>query len=376
MKTSWTDLMRYAPEREEPIAPLRPDETARILEKTMQKVHAQTKKPARPIRAAALAAAIAAMLCISAFAAYSLGWFDRLFGGSAALVEGKVTDYDETARYDVTYPTYTEEEQAMIAEGTMQVPAQAEVAETGVSAKTDEFVFTLDSMLASKDTLYAVLRIEAQTQEAEQELAAWNETSFLDRERNGALLVLAQNNTGEGHEREWKNGGMGMDLLEVEGRTAYALLTNNGGEFEPGDLILFDMSYHGENAYLFEVPVPEQLEEELTISLDASQYDGKSYRWDTATVTPISFRLDGSGLVEHDETSVTLTLKDGTSFNLTTPGNGAYAAYGAYGMLGFSGTGDGEEDGRIKDNWRFSRLVDLNELASVTVDGVTYTLGE
>lgn len=373
MKTSWDKLMRYAPEREYPLAPLQPDEAARIVEQTMQKAGIKTKKTARPIRAAALAAAIAALLCVSAFAAFRLGWFDRLFGGSAALVESKVTAYDETAQYDVTLPSYTEQEQAMIAEGTMQVPEQAEAAETGVSARTDEFVFTLDSMLASKDTLYAVLRIEARTQEAEQELAAWNDTSFLDRERNGALLVLAQNNTGEGHEREWKNGGMGMDILEVDDGTAYALLTNNGGEFAPGDLILFDMSYHGENFYLFEVPVPEQLEEERTISLDTSCYEGKSYRWDTATITPISFRLDGSGVVGHDETTVTLMLKDGTSFSLTTPGNGAYAPYGTYGALGFSGTGSGE-DSRIKDNWRFSRLLDLNELASITVDGVTYPL--
>lgn len=373
MKTSWDKLMRYAPEREYPLAPLQPDEAARIVEQTMQKAGIKTKKTARPIRAAALAAAIAALLCVSALAAFRLGWFDRLFGGSAALVESKVTAYDETAQYDVTLPSYTEAEQAMIAEGTMQVPEQAEAAETGVSARTDEFVFTLDSMLASKDTLYAVLRIEARTQEAEQELAAWKETSFLDRERNGALLVLAQNNTGEGHEREWKNGGMGMDILEVDDGTAYALLTNNGGEFAPGDLILFDMSYHGESFDLFEVPVPEQLEEERTISLDTSRYEGKSYRWDTATITPISFRLDGSGGVGHDETTVTLMLKDGTSFSLTTPGNGAYAPYGTYGALGFSGTGSGE-DSRIKDNWRFSRLLDLNELASITVDGVTYPL--
>ena len=373
MKTSWDKLMRYAPEREYPLAPLQPDEAAQIVEQTMQKAGIKTKKTARPIRAAALAAAIAALLCVSALAAFRLGWFDRLFGGSAALVESKVTAYDETAQYDVTLPSYTEQEQAMIVEGTMQVPEQAEVAETGVSARTDEFVFTLDSMLASKDTLYAVLRIEARTQEAEQELAVWRETSFLDRERNGALLVLAQNNTGEGHEREWKNGGMGMDILAVDDGTAYALLTNNGGEFAPGDLILFDMSYHGENFDLFEVPVPEQLEEERTISLDTSCYEGKSYRWDTATITPISFRLDGSGGVGHDETTVTLMLKDGTRFSLTTPGNGTYASYGTYGALGFSGTGSGE-DSRIKDNWRFSRLLDLNELASITVDGVTYPL--
>ena len=365
--------MRYAPEQEIPLPSMQDGECARILNKTMGKIKETKQKPARPVRTVLIAAAIAALLCGSAFAAHSFGWFDRLFGEKAALVKDHVTSYDEKTSTELTQPAYTEDEQAMIAEGTMQVPEQAEVAETGVSAKTDEFVFTLDSMLASKDTLYAVLQIEARTQEAEQELDVWRETSFLDRERNGALLVLAQNNTGEGHEREWKNGGMGMDILEVDDGTAYALLTNNGGEFAPGDLILFDMSYHGESFDLFEVPVPEQLEEELTISLDTSRYEGKSYRWDTATITPISFRLDGSGGVGHDETTVTLMLKDGTSFSLTTPGNGAYAPYGTYGALGFSGTGSGE-DSRIKDNWRFSRLLDLNELASITVDGVTYPL--
>ena len=373
MKTTWDELMRYAPEQEIPLPPMQDGEGARILSKTMGKIKETKRKPARPVRTALIAAAIAALLCGSAFAAHSFGWFDRLFGEKAALVKDHVTSYDEKTSTELTQPAYTEDEQAMIAEGTMQVPEQAEAAETGVSARTDEFVFTLDSMLASKDTLYAVLRIEARTQEAEQELAVWRETSFLDRERNGALLVLAQNNTGEGHEREWKNGGMGMDILEVDDGTAYALLTNNGGEFAPGDLILFDMSYHGENFDLFEVPVPEQLEEERTISLDTSRYAGKSYCWDTATITPISFRLDGSGVVGHDETAVMLTLKDGTNFSLTTPGNGAYASYGTYGALGFSGTGSGE-DSRIKDNWRFSRLLDLNELASITVDGVTYSL--
>ena len=79
MKTSWDKLMRYAPEREYPLAPLQL--AARIVEQTMQKAGIKTKKTARPIRAAALAAAIAALLCVSAFAAFRLGWFDRLFGG-------------------------------------------------------------------------------------------------------------------------------------------------------------------------------------------------------------------------------------------------------------------------------------------------------
>ena len=32
------------------------------------------------------------------------------------------------------------------------------------------------------------------------------------------------------------------------------------------------------------------------------------------------------------------------------------------------------EDSEIKSSWLFSRLVDLNELSSITVDGVTYSL--
>ena len=50
MKTSWDKLMRYAPEREYPLAPLQPDEAARILEKAMRKAGIRTKKAARPDR--------------------------------------------------------------------------------------------------------------------------------------------------------------------------------------------------------------------------------------------------------------------------------------------------------------------------------------
>ena len=198
-------------------------------------------------------------------------------------------------------------------------------------------------MLVSKDTLYAIMRIEAKTDDAAAELAALPDASLEEKEGGGMLLVLASNNSGEGREREWKNGGMGMDIIEVDGNTAYALLCNLGGEFEPGDLILFDMSFHGENAYLFEVPAPQQLQTELVVPLNESAYDGKTYRWDTATIT------------------------------LTNPGNES-TPYGTYGSLGHSGTGGGEEDSEIKSSWLFSRLVDLNELSSITVDGVTYSL--
>ena len=47
------------------------------------------------------------------------------------------------------------------------------------------------------------------------------------------------------------------------------------------------------------------------------------------------------------------------------------SAYGTYGSMSFSGAGMPEEN-RQKDTWLFSQLIDLDELASITVCGVTY----
>ena len=180
------------------------------------------------------------------------------------------------------------------------------------------------------------------------------------------LRIGVRNNTGFGtdHRLEWKNGSMGMDMIRVDGSTAYAVVTNNGGEFEPGDRLLFDASYHGQNADLFEIPVPEQMEQELVIELDDPY-------WKTATITPISFRLDGTSSPQSSD-SVTITLKDGTSFDLASAENSyADSDYGTYGSMSSSGIGMPEED-RTKKTWLFSQLIDLDELASITVCGVTY----
>ena len=336
------------------------------MNKTMGKIRETKQKPARPVRTVLIAAAVAALLCGSAFAAHSFGWFDRLFGEKAALVKDHVTSYDETTDTDITQPAYTEEEQAMIAEGTMHVPDIAELSDTGVSATTENFVFTLESMLASKDSVLAVMRIDARNDEAAAQLAALPEADGYQKELERMLRIGVRNNTGFGtdHRLEWKNGSMGMDMIRVDGSTAYAVVTNNGGEFEPGDRLLFDASYHGQNADLFEIPVPEQMEQELVIELDDPY-------WKTATITPISFRLDGTSSPQSSE-SVTITLKDGTSFDLASAENSyAYSDYGTYGSMSSSGIGMPEED-RTKKTWLFSQLIDLDELASITVCGVTY----
>ena len=380
MKTTWDELMRYAPEQEIPLPPMQDGEGARILNKTMGKIKETKRKPARPVRTVLIAAAIAALLCGSAFAAHSFGWFDQLFGEKAALVKDHVTSYDETTTTDITQPTYTEEEQAMIAEGTMQVPDIAELSDTGVSATTENFVFTLQSMLVSKDSVLAVMRVDARTDKAAATLAALPEASDNEKEMARMLQVHVRNNIdfrGD-HSLEWKLGGMGMHIIQVEGRTAYMVLTNNGGEIEPGDRLLFQAWYQDKTVDLFELAVPDQLEQELVIELDESEYEDQYDCWQTATITPISFRLEGrygrNWSVPETNSAVSITLKDGTSFELASKENGySYSDYGTYGSMSSSGTGMPEED-RTKKTWLFSQLIALDELASITVCGVTYPI--
>lgn len=372
--------MRYAPEQEIPLPPMLDGEGARILRKTMGKIKETKRKPARPVRTVLIAAAIAALLCGSAFAAHSFGWFDQLFGEKAALVKEHVTSYDETTTTDITQPAYTEEEQAMIAEGTMQVPDIAGLSDTGVSATTENFVFTLQSMLVSKDSVLAVMRVDARTDKAAATLAALPEASDNEKEMARMLQVHVRNNIdfrGD-HSLEWKLGGMGMHIIQVEGRTAYMVLTNNGGEIEPGDRLLFQAWYQDKTVDLFELAVPDQLVQELVIKLDESEYEDQYDCWQTATITPISFRLEGrygrNWSVPETNSAVSITLKDGTSFELASKENGySYSDYGTYGSMSSSGTGMPEED-RTKKTWLFSQLIDLDELASITVCGVTYPI--
>lgn len=370
--------MRYAPEQEIPLPSMQDGECARILNKTMGKIKETKQKPARPVRTVLIAAAIAALLCGSAFAAHSFGWFDRLFGEKAALVKDHVTSYDEKTSTELTQPAYTEEEQAMIAEGTMQVPDIADLSDTGVSATTENFVFTLQSMLVSKDSVLAIMRIDARTDKAAATLAALPEASDNEKEMARMLQVHVRNNIdfrGD-HSLEWKLGGMGMHIIQVEGRTAYMVLTNNGGEIEPGDQLLFQAWYQDKTVDLFELPVPDRMEQELVIKLDESAYEDQYCCWQTATITPISFRLDGrygsNWSSPKTNNAVSITLKDGTSFDLASAENGyTDSAYGTYGSMSHSASWMYDSD-QCKETWLFSQLIDLDELASITVCGVTY----
>lgn len=383
MKINWSDRMQDAPAGKYRLEALTLEEAERIREKTMKKIMQTEALPrrrvARPARLALIAAAIAALLCGTAFAAYQLDWFGfrTVFGENAAVLDAYTKSYDENSDAALTLPGYTEEEQAMIADGTMQVPSQAELAEQGAAASTEDFTFTLESMVASKDALLALMRIEAKNGTSAARLTALETATGYERELENLPLVLAENNAASGREKELANGGMSMELLQLGGSTAYVLLTNNGGRFAVGDKILFhELSA---NVDLFEVPVAELMEAERTITLDTAAYAQKDYAWQTMTVTPMALILEGSYTRTPDNMTpdITITLTDGTTFALAGPSNGyADAPYGSYGSSGHAGTSSGTEAGTMKDSWMLSQLLRLEEIRCISVDGVEYSLDE
>lgn len=375
MKIPIDELMRRAPTEEYRLAPLSAEETERIREKTMKKITRQpvSRPRARPLRAALIAAAVAVLLCGSVFAAWAGGWFgfERLFGEDAALIEKSITGYasEDTS---LTLPVYTDGEQAMIEDGTMQIPAQATLS-GGAEAETEDFRFTLVSMLSSRSGLYAIVRAEARTDEAAQTLALLEDGASAETE--ALFFLTARNNSGEGHAREWKNGAMSWQLLSLEDGTAWFALSNNGGEFEQDDPILFQLFYRGQNFDLFETALPALLETQKTVALDSAAFASRDCVWQTLTLTPIELRLDGQRDAPSDETvpEVSVTLSDGTVFALAAPANGfAHSSYGSYGSASFAGSA--ADDGSVRFSWLFSRLLDPSQITCVTIDGTDYSI--
>lgn len=370
MQTNFEQLIKHAKSPELSVEPIPPKQMERIRELTMKNIPTSNTKrrQIRPIGLLIAAVLLVTALCGTAIAAYENGWFgfDRIFGEKAAVVSEYVVSQETLENTTVTRPSYTEDEQQMIDDGTLIVPEQASIPETGATATTDDYQFTLEDLLASPDTLYAVMRVDALNEEAAQQLTAENSGEF------GGLFINTLNNSGEGHEKELKNGGMGMDLLQMEGSTAYFLLHNNGGQFAEGDPILFHCT--AGNINLFEVPLTHIMDTETTIQMDTSVYDGKGYCFESMTVTPISLVIHGTYTVSADQSwpEVTVTLKDGTSFELASLSNNfQYSEYGTYGSLSSAGT-CGSEDPFIRDSWTFSQVLELDEIAEITVDGVSY----
>lgn len=321
----------------------------RFLMEAMEYKKKKTGRVRRGIIAAVAAVAMMAM-SVTAVAAYENGWFgfDRIFGDKAALVEQDVVSYEGTA--DIT-----------------------------------DYRFTLESMLAGCDSIYAVIRMEPLTEYGKQNMGmnAPDDIEFyLENQQN--------------------SGGLSSELLDCDGTTAHYLAIWTGNdENQVGDTVSIEVYFAGENkSYtLFSQKITDIVDGEAVIDLDTSIYNTELEYFDTLTITPLSMTIEGwfnyayadelteaalaGGKTKEDvdirpymekTPKVSITLKDGTTFCLkdgTTETE--FTPYGTYGSLSSTGMGD-TATGSVVRSWTFSQVVDLNEIACITVDDVDYTL--
>lgn len=321
----------------------------------------------RWLRIGLCAAAIVVFFVFSSFATYEYNWFGfrDVFGLESNLIEDHVQVLNpeaENVNTDIVAEehVYTAVEQYAIDEEGALPPEQADITGIGVQAITEDYLYTLEELVVSRDTIMAVLKVEAQNEAAIPRMSL-----EMGKGVDEYFSVAAVNQTGEGgHERERKNGGLNCEAMQLHDGVGYYLISNAGGEFEVGDRILFMDLWDSVN--LFEITLTEVMEADISVDVNGESMDNIS-------LTPISLTLNGfTWRVEVRHAS--LTLQDGTVIELPSMENDfAYAEYGTYGALSYSGTIDPETGYGIA-TWRFSRLIDPKQVIKVTINETDYNM--
>ena len=371
MKLRFEDVAACGEITDLPAEILSPEAEARITAMTMKQIAPKRRKPLRYIAAAA---AVIAALGITTFAAAERGWFgfDRFFGGSTEAVAEHVRNYGETgedvtgrqAEAAVAPYVRTPEQERGIAEGYLFMPDSARVDPATATAETDNYTYTLESMLASPDTLLAVVKVEAKSDAAAEHLDVTEEEAFENKAPFFMLTALKVVEHDPQHLNEYKNGAMGWEVINREGNTSTFLVTNTGGQFEVGDTIRVQANERKKSVYVFETPITDVIEDRIDIDLGNTG---------TLKLSPVSMQLRMPDK-EQAKSDITLRLKDGTEFTATNYDNGyTYAPYGTFGTMSRSYAGSMDPDDPWEEiTWAFSRIVDLDEIAAITVGGEEY----
>lgn len=264
-----------------------------------------------------------------------------------------------------------------------QEKPQPEVAENiqpseSTTADTQDYRFSLESMVADSNVIYAIVDMEPLTDYGR----AHMNLSYQE------LTIACGNLTTK------SSGSVGSALIEAgEDMSRYLVYSiRDSGEQQVGDLIHFEIlniiedGDTAEHSYaLFNVTLDSINHASATAERVSDLADGQSEYTDV-TITPMSLRMqaeyhggpDEQGMVAADRAfaapEITLTFKNGDSYTIMDeewyPDK---ADFGEYGIAMGSGHGDGtESDGTMYKTYLFSQLVSLEELDTITIDSVVY----
>ena len=352
------------------VEPLPRDREERIRALTMKKTKQTTRAGNAGRRIRSLIAAVAAVLLLSVpvFAAYRYNWFGfaDLFGEKSGVIESDVVKYNADHPENGIVPSAP-------AQPFTDVYAerdgrnQAAVNATAYTAETPDYRVTLEELIATPDSVFAIIRMEAKNEAAADLAEAVTGNIKEDR------LILHLTEPEGGH--AWGNHGGSGDTfpLACEGNVTHFMVANIGGSYAVGDrmLLTYDIWLPdgglGDSQSLFEVPI-EHVTEETVISIEPVSDAEGSILWNTVKLNPMTITLVGNGESYDGTPEMQLVRKDGTVIEIPVFDE----TYTHDGFVQFAG---GSEQGKtIKATWRFTEPIDLAEITAITVEGVSYPI--
>lgn len=270
---------------------------------------------------------------------------------------------------------------------TYSLPAQEETetveipeitASDSTVTDTQDYRFSLESMTAVPNGIYAIVDVEPLTDYGKTNLTSSN---------YDVLLSDATHLSG---------GTVGSQIIESGDEMVRLLVwsVDNESVIQSGDLIRFEVTVmeDGDTDFhsypLFNAPIDSVLTDSVSLTGDGD--------YDSVVLTPLTLHLektidlglskDASAterLEKEEEMSVmdtpeiTLTMTDGSGYPiLDDTWHAGDADLGQYGTLIVSTEGKDQDDGSviISHTLLFTQPVDLSEIASVTIDGTVYAV--
>ena len=294
---------------------------------------------------------------------FTLEWmFTKRYSGAATLKFGGLT-------YSLPQPENTE-------------PAESPeiTASDSMVTDTQDYRFSLESMTAVPNGIYAIVDVEPLTEYGKSNLNS----------ANYDLLCSDATHT--------SGGTLGSQIIESGDEMVRILACYAADEsvIQSGDLISFEVTVMEEgdtasHSYpLFNAPLDSVLTDSVSLTGDGS--------YDTAVLTPLTLHLEKvmdlglsadataterlekmEALDSMGNPEITLTMTDGSSYTILDANwhpveDGT--SLGQYGTLALSTEGADQDDGTvlISHTLLFTQPVDLSSVASVTVDGIVYTV--
>ena len=294
---------------------------------------------------------------------FTLEWmFVKRYAGAATLEFGGLT---------YSLPVQEENEAVELPEIT---------ASDSMVTDTQDYRFSLESMTAVPNGIYAIVDVEPLTDYGKTNL------TFSDYD---LLCSDATHHSG---------GSVGSQIIESSEELVRLLVWSVWDEniVQSGDLISFEVtvtedSDTASHSYpLFNAPIDSVLTDSVSLTGDGD--------YDTAVLTPLTLHLEKTidlGLsmdasatewLEKEEEmgvmdppEITLTMTDGSSYTILDSDWYPFADgadLGQYGTLIMSTEGEDQDDGSVitSHTLLFTQPVDLSSVASVTIDGTVYTV--